>query len=175
MVVEQAEGLGVAAAGQLDERDQPGTLGLVDLRGGGLVGVAEDVAVAVPPAVAGAADRDVGLGEQDVAPDRSGRGRGEGEEHGAPQRVEPLLDVGGTPHGVVDDPPQIGPCRDLLKSRWRCRRCEPSTGKRGSVSGPGAQWWRRPRTVAPAATAPPTAPAAAATTSPARAALRPVR
>jgi hypothetical protein len=41
VVVEEAEGLRVAGAGELDQGDQPGALGLVLLRGGGQVGVTE--------------------------------------------------------------------------------------------------------------------------------------
>ena len=46
MVVEQAEGLGVAAPGELDERDQPGAIGLGLLGGGGLAVVVEGAAAA---------------------------------------------------------------------------------------------------------------------------------
>ena len=68
MVVEQPERLGVAAAGELDERDDPGGLGLVGLRGAGLPGV---VGASRPGARRLVVDR---LGEQ-PAGDGGPRGR----------------------------------------------------------------------------------------------------
>ena len=163
VVVEQPEGLLVARAGELDERDQPLTLGLVDLRGGGLVLVADragarGAAAALAGRRAGPSRASDRLGVEDAA----GELRGEGSPHRAPKRVEAFLQG---MHAVV--PPSCSSLHD----KGLQRPCEP-------VSNYELQEVRtrsRPRTLTPAATAPDTAPATAAATSPARAALRPVR
>src|SRR5262249_48809393 len=92
VVVELSERLAVAAAGELDEGDQPAALGLGLLRGGGLVGVAVPFA-----GVSGNAR----LAEQHPRWD-AGRLRTQAEDcqHGGPQVVESTCRVAVRPrHG----------------------------------------------------------------------------
>ena len=103
MVVEQAERVLVATAGQLDQRDQPGAVGLVLLGGGGVRRVVE-------PAARGArrAGGDGGLAEQEVA-GRAGDGEGgsleEDGRDGCAQGVESPLHTPDVTLRVDDDPP----------------------------------------------------------------------
>ena len=64
MVVEEAEGVRVALAGQLDERDQAAAVGLALLGGGGLAVVVVGARRRRPSGTLGPALGDRGLGEQ---------------------------------------------------------------------------------------------------------------
>ena len=111
MVVEQAEGVGVAGAGQLDERDQPLTVGRVVLRRRGEVGVA------VPAAVGADAGARVvvghGLGEQAEEPACGGvvgQGRTAGQRRRGTRRARERVG-----EGVGDQGAQgVEPAHDLL-------------------------------------------------------------
>ena len=97
VVVEQAERLGVAAAGQLDQGDQAGALGLGLLRGRGQVGVAEPVR-ARPTGGRGAGPAAPPSSRAASVSSTRGRRRGRlrGEEQlgdGRAQGVEPARDV----------------------------------------------------------------------------------
>jgi hypothetical protein len=99
VVVEEAEGVLVAAAGQLDQSDQPGPLGLVLLRGGGQLVVAEGPRVAgdrglaeQQPPVAASAPRAGGRGGRAAGGVRRGEGVGQEGGDGSTQGVEPACD-----------------------------------------------------------------------------------